>query len=265
MDPRPRLACSTASVLTLPLRSTFGLIAEAGFSGVEVMVTKDPATQDAETIRELADEHGLRVDAIHAPFLLLSRRVWGTEPVGKISRGVELAADLGAPLVIVHPPLRWQSGYRRWVDERLGGMERATGVRVAVENMFPIRVRGRRVATLHAHRSLDDLAGFPDVVLDTSHAAVAGIDLAEALARLSGRLRHVHLSNNAGRGWDSHLPVDEGMLDLGAFLEALDGDGFAGTVSLELDLRRHAADPAEMLRALVRNREFCRARLPRAA
>lgn len=259
----PRLACSTASVFTRPLRAIFGLLAETGFQGVEIMVTKDPATQEARSIRSLASEHGLRVEAIHAPFLLMTRNVWGTEPVGKIYRAIELAEKVEAPIVVVHPPYRWQTSYRRWLDDRLPGLEERTGVRVAVENMFPVRVRGRKLATFHAKQELADLEGFPDVVLDTSHAAVAGLDLLETHRRLRDRLSHVHLSNNAGRGWDSHLPVDEGVLDLGPLLEALTEDGFGGAVSLELDLRRHMADEQALRDALTRNRTFCETRLQR--
>ncbi len=91
--------------------------------------------------------------------------------------------------------------------------------------------------------------------------ASAAIDLLEALDRLSDRLAHVHLSNNAGKGWDSHLPVDEGVLPLEGFLDALTTDGFAGAVSLELDLRRFLSDEGALRGALVRNREFCEARL----
>jgi sugar phosphate isomerase/epimerase len=253
----PRLACSTASVFTRPLRAIFALLAETGFTGVEVMVTKDPATQEPRTIRDLAEEHGLRVDAIHAPFLLVTRSVWGTDPLGKVYRAIELAEQVGSPLVVVHPPYRWQTSYRRWLEEHLPGLERQTGVRVAVENMFPVRVRGRKIAALHATQTLEDLQGFPDVVLDTSHAAVADLDPVDALGRLQGRLAHVHLSNNAGKGWDSHLPVDEGVLDLNGFLGALSADGFDGTVSLELDLRGHMADEDALREALVRNRTFC--------
>jgi len=263
-SPRPaviRLACSTASVLSKPLRMAFALIADAGFSGVEVMVTKDPATQDPRAMRDLADEHGLRIDAIHAPFLLITRKVWGTDPIGKIYRAIELASEADTPIVVVHPPYRWQVEYRRWLEDRLPGLEHATGVRVAVENMFPLRVRGRRLGAFHANQSLEELETFPDVVFDTSHAAVAGLDLLETLPRLSGRLAHVHLSNNAGKGWDSHLPVDEGVLALDGFLRALSEDGYSGAVSLELDLRRCLSDDGLLRDALIRNRRFCEERL----
>lgn len=259
--PAPRLICSTVSVFAKPLREAFPLLAETGFGGVEVMVTKDPATQDPHLLQDLSADHGLPVEAIHAPFLLMSRSVWGTDPVGKIYRAIELAEDVRAPLVIVHPPYRWQTAYRRWLDEQLPGLSAHTGVRVAVENMFPVRVRGRKVAAFHAMRTLEDLEPFPDVVLDTSHAAVSHLDLFQALDRLRGRLAHVHLSNNAGKGWDSHLPLDQGILPLDRFLETLSGDGYEGAISLELDLRRYLGAAAALREVLVASRTFCEQRL----
>jgi sugar phosphate isomerase/epimerase len=261
----PRIACSTVSLFSLPLQDVFPLIAETGFHSVEIMVTKDPDTQDAARLRELAEDHDLAIEAVHAPFLLMTRSVWGTDPVGKIDRAIELAEGIGAPLVVIHPPYRWQSRYRAWLADELPKLAERTDVVVAVENMFPVRVRGRKVGAFHAVRTLDDLEGFEHVVLDTSHAAVAGVDLIEALIQLRGRIRHVHLSDNAGKGWDSHLPVSEGVLPLDAFLEQLSAEGFAGTISLEIDLRRLAGDPEALRAALVANREFCAARLPLVA
>jgi sugar phosphate isomerase/epimerase len=128
--------------------------------------------------------------------------------------------------------------------------------------MFPVRVRGRHIAAFHAVRTLEDLEGFDHVVLDTSHAAVAGLDPLEALRSLRDRLVHVHLSNNAGKGWDSHLPVTEGVLPLDRFLDALAAVRYTGSISLEIDLRRLQGDPAELRRTLIANRKFCESRLP---
>jgi len=263
----PRLLCSTAAFFARPLREAFSRIAEAGFGAAEVMVTRDPATQEGHLMSKLAQDLGLRVEAIHAPFLLIARSVWGTEPVGKIYRAIELAEDVGAGLVVIHPPYRWQSGYRRWVNERLPDLSSGTGVTVAMENMFPLRLPGRRGVSLHAHQGLEELERFPNVVLDTSHAAVSGLDPLDAVARLGGRLVHVHLSNNAGRGWDSHLPVDheQGVLSLDEFLLELARGGFGGAVSLELDLRAHLDDDRRLRDVLVRQREFCEERLLLAA
>jgi sugar phosphate isomerase/epimerase len=259
-SPGPHLACSTAAFFARPLRQAFAAIADAGFDAAEVMVTRDPATQDARRLRELSAPHGLTIRAIHAPFLLMTRSVWGTDPIGKVYRAIELAERAGVPLVVVHPPYRWQSAYRRWVDEHLPGLSQKTGVRVGVENMFPVTL-GRRALTFHAHDVLNDLDRFPHVVLDTSHAAVAGLDLLETYRALRDRLVHVHLSNNAGRGWDSHASVETGVLPLGELLDTLAADRFAGTISLELDLRSALDDAAGLRALLARNRSFCTSRL----
>ena len=260
-DDRPPIICSTISVFSKPIDVAFPLFARTGFDGIELMVMNDPDTQDASRVRALSEDHALPVLAIHAPFLLMSRRVWGRDPVQKIDRAIELALGVGAPLVVVHPPYRWQSAYRCWLDERLPAVVTDRGVRVAVENMFPLRLRGRSVARFHARQSLEVLEGFPDVTLDTSHLAVSGIDPVEAAARLGDRLAHVHLSNNAGKGWDSHLPLDQGVLDLGRFLGALAAGGFRGAISLEIDLRDHLDDDQALRRILSRNRELCEAGL----
>jgi sugar phosphate isomerase/epimerase len=257
---RAHLACSTAAFFSRPLRFAFAAIADAGFEGVEVMVTRDPATQDGRRLRELSAQHALPIRAIHAPFLLMTRKVWGTDPVRKIYRSIELAERAEVPLVVVHPPYRWQSGYRGWVDGHLHGLSERTGVRVGVENMFPLSL-GKRGVAFHAHDVLNDLDRFPHVVLDTSHAAVAGLDLLETYRELRDRLVHVHLSNNAGRGWDSHASVDAGVLPLGDLLDAVAADGFTGTISLELDLRSALDDAGKLREMLERNRTFCASRL----
>ncbi len=251
---------SSAAFFARPLDETFRLVAEAGYAGVEVMVTKDPTSQDPRAMRELAKEYDLVVGAIHAPSLLLTRKVWGTDPVGKIHRAVEVAQQAEVQTVVMHPPYRWQLGYRRWLDEHLRGLEEATGVTVAIENMFPLRVGGRGV-TFHANQDLEELEGLNDLVLDTSHAAVAQHELAEVRRRFGDRLRHVHLSDNAGRGWDSHLPPGEGILPLDAFLEDLAADGYRGAVSLEVDLRRYLTDADKLRDVMVSMREGVEARL----
>lgn len=256
----PPLLFSSAAFFARPLGDTFALIASCGYTGAEVMVTKDPASQDPSEMRRLADLHGLRIGALHAPALLLTRRVWGTDPVGKIDRAVAVAQAAEIPVVVMHPPYRWQQSYRRWLEADLPEMEARTGVTVAIENMFPIHV-GSRPLTFHANQDLDDLEGLPHLVLDTSHAAVARHDPREVLRRFGERVRHVHLSDNAGKGWDSHLPPGEGTLDLDGLLDDLVADGYRGSVSLEVDLRRHLTDPARLRALLVSMREKAEARL----
>jgi sugar phosphate isomerase/epimerase len=257
---RPRVSFSSAAFFARPLHETARLVAEAGYTGMEVMVTKDPESQDPDLMHALAREHGLVICAIHAPSLLLTRKIWGTDPIAKIDRSVEVAQRAEIPLVVMHPPYRWQRGYRNWLDEQLPGVEARTGVTVAIENMFPVRVAGRDV-TFHANQDLDELEGLPHLVLDTSHAAVARHDPIDVRRRFGDRLRHVHLSDNAGKGWDSHLPPGEGVLDTDAFLDDLVASGYTGDVTLEVDLRRHLTEADRLHGVMVAMRERCEARL----
>jgi sugar phosphate isomerase/epimerase len=259
-DPAPKVLFSSAAFFARSLEDTFRLVAEAGYHGVEVMVTKDPASQDPREMRELADRYGLAIGALHAPSLLLTRKVWGTDPVGKIDRALAVAHEAGIPVVVTHPPFRWQWGYRRWVDEHLPNLSPEGDVTLAIENMFPVRM-GERGVSFHANQDLDELEGLPDLVLDTSHAAVAQHDLVEVRRRFGDRLRHVHLSDNAGRGWDSHLPPGEGVLDLDAFLRSIAGNGYRGSVSLEVDLRQYLTDADRLLSIMVEMREHVESRL----
>jgi sugar phosphate isomerase/epimerase len=258
--PSPRILFSSAAFFARPLEDTFRLLAETGYTGAEVMVTSDPASQDPVRIRGLAQTHGLRVGAIHAPCLLLTRRVWSTDPIAKVRRAIEVANEAAVPLVVIHPPYRWQRPFGRWLEDELPDLASRAGVTVAVENMFPVRV-ARREVRFHANQDLDELEGLPDLVLDTSHAAVAGHDLRAVRTRFAERLRHVHLSDNAGKGWDSHLPPGEGVLPLDGFLRDLVESGYTGAVSLEVDLRRHLTDPERLRQIMSRMREDVEAAL----
>ena len=40
--------------------------------------------------------------------LLVTQRVWGTDPWGKLQRAQAAAELVGAETVVVHPPFRWQ-------------------------------------------------------------------------------------------------------------------------------------------------------------
>lgn len=255
------LIMSTAPFFLRPVHEAFRRIADAGFSGVEVMVGRDENTQDARLLARAASEYGLTVEAIHAPFLLLTRGVWGADPIGKVTKAVATASAVGASIVVAHPPHRWQADYRTWLNTEMPLLADRAGVTVAMENMFRPRARRLKGPRLHD----DDLDAYANVTLDTSHAAVEGHDPIEAADELGDRLSHVHLSNNSGKGWDSHLPVCEGVLPIAALLRRLEDTAYSGAVSLELNLRRWMDDPAALNDLLTRDRDFCADAVPLAA
>ena len=253
---QPTLLCSTGPFYMLPLGQTFEAIAKAGYQGVEVMVTTERATQDAKTVRALSEDFGLAVDAIHAPFLLLTRQVFTADPIEKIKRSTELAQETDASLVIVHPAYRWQNGFARWLERQSQEFSETERVTVATENMFPVWVRGRSLS-FHRSMGVEDMKKFPAIVLDTSHLAVTGIDVIRAFEELQDRIVHIHLSNNLGTGRDTHSPLTTGVLPIGSLLERLSARGYSGTITLEMDVREWASRPAQLVSILREQREFC--------
>lgn len=244
----------------LPIGQVFDVLSKAGYEGAEVMVTSEKETQDPNALRAIAEDFGVRVDAVHAPFLLLTRNVFSTDPLEKIKRSTEVAQGVGAPVVVVHPAYRWQFGYGNWLDKDLPDFNGSEEITVAVENMFPVWIRGRGF-TFHRSLGIEDMKRFPAVTLDTSHLAVSGIDVIRAFEELEDRVVHIHLSNNLGTGRDTHSLLTQGVLPVGSLLERIGQSDFSGTITLELDVREWASKPAQLASILREQREFCLDRL----
>lgn len=252
-----RLLASTGPLFARPLDWALGVIAEAGYDGAEVMVTQDVATQQPERLAAAARTAGIPVPVLHGPFLLLTRRVFGTDLLGKARRTLELAGAVGADLVVVHPPFRWRTRFHDWLAGQADDEAASLATRVGVENLYPIPLVGRPVR-LHRYTRPEHLVGFRHVVLDTSHFAVAGVDIVAAWERLRGSVAHLHISDNRGRGRDSHAPLGHGVLPLGALLRRVATDPSSpGSITLELDCRRYLDDPPGLVRFLRREREKC--------
>jgi sugar phosphate isomerase/epimerase len=246
-----KLLCSTAPFFQRPVREAFNAIAGAGFTGVEVLVCRDPQSQNARSLADLADEFGLSIHAIHAPTMLLTYRTWGTW-IDKLERSIDLAAQAGVGIVVAHPPFRWQRAYDAWLDAHLSSPAKTQGVTVAIENMCPFG--GGFAVNLHRAMTPPQLERFPNVTLDTSHAAASRVNPLRFLEYFGDRIRHIHLSNNSGKGWDSHSSLDEGVLNMRAIVAGMLRSDYSGGVSLELDLRRVIGNPTAVHNFLVHNR-----------
>ena len=262
---RTSIQCSTGPFWAYELEQAMDAIAEAGFSEIEVMVTREPKTQDPDIPLRLASERGLHIGSIHGPFLAITKNIWGAEPIAKIHRGVEMCRAVGADTFIVHPPYLWERDYARWILEESAAYSEEQGVKVAVETMYPRWVAGRR---LRAHRWLEprELAeAATHVVIDTSHLTVARKDVLSALDVLAPKLVHVHLSNNAGDGRDGHLELERGVVPVERVLNELRRLPYAGAISLELSVIRYLERPKELVQMLRRSREYVDARMTREA
>lgn len=243
-----KLSLSTGTLYLYPLRTVFRWAREAGFDGVELAVNPEAIARGGGAVRQMAEAEGVQLFSVHPTVVPLpgwSERRGGLEPTFR------LAQEAGAGLLVVHTPrapsLDEGEGldFRRWI-ETLKGRTAGSGLRLAVENKA-IRSEEQRG---YALSPLGRLRAFADrydlgLVLDTTHAATAGEDLARARRLFDGRLANVHLSDTGGRLNRLPLPIvptllgehrfpGAGELPLAGLLADLAGDGYSGPVTLEV-------------------------------
>jgi sugar phosphate isomerase/epimerase len=235
--PEASVVLSSASVYPESTATAFEMAARLGYDGVEIMVSGDAVSQDVSALQRLSDYHQIPIVAIHSPCLLITQRVWGTEPWGKLQTSREVAEKVGASVVVVHPPFRWQRDYARSFVEGVARMVDETDVRFAVENMFPWRARTREIqAYMPDHDPTDE--DYAAVTLDLSHTAVAGDDAMRMAGQLQERLAHVHLADGSGAAKDEHLVPGRGTQPCAELLGYLAQIEYAGHVVLEVNTRK---------------------------
>ncbi|MFJ1579332.1 MULTISPECIES: sugar phosphate isomerase/epimerase family protein [unclassified Streptomyces] len=250
--PDAKVALSTASVYPESTATAFEIAARLGYDGVEVMVWTDPVSQDIEALRRLSDYHGVPVLAVHAPCLLITQRVWSTDPWVKLQRARAAAEKLGASTVVVHPPFRWQRQYARDFVTGIWRMADETDVRFAVENMYPWRYRDREMLAYAPDWDVTKY-DYRHFTVDLSHTATARTDAMAMIGRMGDRLGHVHLADGNGSAKDEHLVPGRGTQPCAELLTGLAGSGFDGHVVIEVNTRRamsaaeREADLAEAL------------------
>ena len=250
----PTFALSTASVYPESVAHGFEYAARLGYDAVEVMVSIDALSQDVDKVRRLRDYHEVPVCAVHAPCLLITQRVWGTDPWVKLEMSAEMAHELGADVVVVHPPFRWQREYAAGFVEGIARLEEQTGLAFAVENMYPWRATSRRAMDVYQPHWDPSREDYANTTIDLSHAATAQSDPIEMARRLGTSLRHIHMTDGSGSPKDEHLVPGRGNQPCGEFLEHLAEVGFEGHIVAEINTRKagtREAREADLLASLA--------------
>ncbi|OZC56853.1 hypothetical protein CH306_13595 [Rhodococcus sp. 15-725-2-2b] len=275
---RIRVGLSTASVYPQNTEAAFRYAAELGYDGIELMVWAESVSQDVDAVAALSREYSVPVQAIHAPCLLISQRVWGSDPVAKLARSVEAAEKLDSATVVVHPPFRWQRKYSDGFADQVAELEANSHVVVAVENMFPMRAdrffgrkeksaqrlerRGGPGAALSAFSPSYDPTdvGHDHYTLDLSHTATAGSDALEMLDRMGEGIAHLHLADGRGASVDEHLIPGHGSQPCVEVCTELVRRGFEGQAVIEINTQNARTVP-ERSSMLGQALQFSRAHL----
>lgn len=248
------------------IATAFEYAAALGYDGIEVLVWSAPMSQDVDGLRDLVQRHQVPVIAIHAPTLLVTQRVWGKEAWAKITGALDMAHKLEVGSVIAHPPFRWQRDYAEGFVDGVAELSRDSGIAIAVENMYPWRVRSREIPAYLPDWDPSDET-YSDITWDLSHAATAGADSVAVVRRLlaENRLRHLHLADGSGSAKDEHLAPGRGIQPCAEVLQQIGAvPDWDGAVVLEINTRK-AKTATDRERDLVYSLEFARTHLDAGA
>ncbi|MDT7933823.1 MAG: sugar phosphate isomerase/epimerase family protein [Sphingomonadaceae bacterium] len=274
---RLRFAYNTNGCSNHRLDDALELIAEAGFDGVALTLDwhhLDPFAPGwnvaAARLRRRLGELGLGVVIETGARYLLDPRhkheptLLHPTPEGRarrrafLKRAADIAAQVEAEAVSfwagVPQPGVARGDAEGWLHEGLADVlayADGLGVTMAFEPE-----PGMLIETVAEYAALAEHHPALMLALDTGHCLVTGdIEPEDAVRAYAGRLGTVAIEGMR-RGDHTHLPLDEGDMDLPAVLRALAEVGFSGLVCVELSRespRAHAAIPQaiEQIRAAL--------------
>ena len=231
----PPIGTTSMMFWNYPVEAALPRIAEMGFDAVEIWA--EHFWRDGQTpssVVPILEAEGLRC-TVHCPIMDLNITSPNTgireESVRQNLEAIDLAHELGAELMIVHPGALFSrhdslDDYWRWqIDafEQFVAYGNRLGVRLAVENM-DVQSKKEVVKTAQdIHRITEHFApGELGFILDTTHLGTEELNL--ALIDQMDEIAHVHISDAivmpSGRV-RTHLPLGEGALDFKRILAAV--------------------------------------------
>lgn len=231
------VATSARSFGEVPVHAAIDGTRRAGVALLELQFGQPiTAAPDAETLNESLDANSayeLKRRLQTAGITPVAARVsFGNNPVGN-ARLFEVAQILGILVLVAEPP------FDR-VDE-IERLARRFNIRVGILTSAkdPTGTRPEYWNPDYLARLLERRSIMMGAVLDVRNLLRAGVDPAEALAKLKARVFGVRLTGlQRADGTGVQLPLGQGQFDTRAFLKALDDEAFSGFLVLAFDAGR---------------------------
>jgi len=238
------------------IENTLRLMKEAGFDAYDLSLRElsapgEPVAADdymefAKKVKAIAEEVGIVCNQAHATF---PPEKFGDEEHNKatferIRREMEVAAYVGAPMIVVHATKPVPKGYDvvaenlRFYNSLLP-YAKEYGIKIAVENLFEWdELRERRKPC--GIGTSEKLAAFMEkldpewftVCFDIGHAAINVENPEDAIRNLKGKIGCLHIHDNDFVN-DRHLVPYLGKVDWNEVMRALAEVGYNGDFTLE--------------------------------
>ena len=240
------LAGHTNSYHTYGFDEALRGIAAAGFKHVELSAvpgwTEHVPLDGTEEVRRKLDEHGLTAVSLSGHSDLTTR-----DGLEHGVRAVRWAADYGLPIVNTavggHASKEEsEQAFLQNIGELADAAEDA-GVVVALEIHGDIMASGRKTLPLLEKIGRDSVK----VNYDTANVEFySGEKAVDDLEAITSHLAHVHLKDTVGgKGVWNFGAIGSGSVDFGRVLEILEGAGYTGPLSVELEFEGEPWPPLE--------------------
>lgn len=236
------------------------LCREAGFRHIDFNFTHAPkedrpfAGEDWESwvlqVRDMSQECGVTVSQTHAYWFWLKDMTsrehweWSEEMVRRSLRATAML-NPGAWMV-THPRTVFDAegcnmqktleyNYARCSE--LGELAAKYGVRIAVENLFPLEEKIAYCTQPEELLELLDRLHDPvfGICWDFGHAHMARLDHLQALDQIGSHLKVTHIHDNKAKG-DDHFIPSFGNIPWKAVMAKLKEIGYAGNLNLEVSM-----------------------------
>jgi sugar phosphate isomerase/epimerase len=238
------LAVSTLFCLHKPLEDALPEILRCETRCIE-LVDAGPHTLNqarVERLLEARSSYDLSY-ALHSPFADIN--IAADDPfirealLRRLETSVRWASALGAEILVFHPGnstaverfspgSAW--GHNIESIRRLLRYADDYGVKAMVENVpepFPYVLK----SVDDFQRFFNELGGDAKMVLDVAHANLRG-EIIEFVRRFSGKIGHVHVSDNDGDA-DTHIQIGRGSIDWDETISTLKESKYDGWVTVE--------------------------------
>lgn len=275
MSSELRFGFSTNAFREYDLDEAIGVIADAGYDGVELLFDEPhlyPTTAtdaDIEGVQASLDENGIAVsncnafmltaiEGFHHPSYVETDDDYRRRRIDYTADALRVAAALGEEYVSIEPggPIPEEKS-RAWAMDRfvaaleeLTPVARETGVDLLVEPEPELLIETTDQFLALADRVDTDVVGCN---FDAGHLFCVGEDPAGQVDRLAPYTQHYHLEDIPADRSHEHTQLGDGAMDVDAFLSAVADTGYDGYVTVELyPYQATAAETAREAMAYLR-------------
>jgi inosose dehydratase len=210
-------------------------VAAAGYAGVELFDGNlMQYSERPHELRRLLAETGLQLVAVYSGANFIFPEILDEE-LSRISAAAAFASELGAEHIVVGGGAKRSRGTTEEDYVRLAD---------ALERVVDIAEKHAVFASYHPH--LTTIVERPEQLEkvmtrsrigfcpDTAHLVAGGGDPVDLVRRYADRIVYVHLKDFTAEPF-AFLPLGQGDLDFGAILDELEGAGYDGWITVELD------------------------------